>query len=72
MNSFRNNAIAAGVLLIIADLVGFMSLPFIAPLNAPNYLVSVSTNANMVTTAALFCSSVVLPRLALEFRCIQY
>jgi hypothetical protein len=53
MDSYRNNAIAAGVLFIIADLVGFMSLPFIAPMNATNYLVSVSTNANLVTTAAL-------------------
>jgi len=42
-----------GVLFIIADLVGFMSLPFIEPMNATNYLVSVSTNANLVTTAAL-------------------
>ena len=53
MSAYRNYAIAAGVLFIIADLVGFMSLPFIQPMNAPNYLVSVSTNANMVTTAAL-------------------
>jgi hypothetical protein len=53
MNSYRNNAISAGVLLIIADLVGFMSLPFIAPMNATDYLVSVSTSANLVTTAAL-------------------
>jgi hypothetical protein len=28
-----------GVLFIIADLVGFLSLPFIAPVNATNYLV---------------------------------
>jgi hypothetical protein len=53
MSAYRNYAIAAGVLFIIADLAGFMSLPFIQPMNAPNYLVSVSTNANMVTTAAL-------------------
>ena len=53
MNSYRNYAIAAGILFIIADLVGFMSLPFIAPVNDTNYLVSVSTNANLVTTAAL-------------------
>ena len=31
MNSYRNNAIVAGVLFIIADVVGFLSLPFIAP-----------------------------------------
>jgi hypothetical protein len=53
MDSYRNSAIAAGVLFIIADLVGFMSLPFIQPMNDTNYLVSVSANANMVTTAAL-------------------
>ncbi len=53
VNSYRNYAIAAGVLFIIADLVGFMSLPFISPVNDTNYLVSVSANANMVTTAAL-------------------
>src|SRR5512136_1218673 len=53
MNSHRNYAIAAGILFIIADLVGFLSLPFIAPVNDTNYLVSVSTNANLVITAAL-------------------
>jgi len=53
MNSYRNNAISAGVLFIIADLVGFLSLPFIAPVNATNYLVSVSTNEGLVATAAL-------------------
>jgi len=50
MNSYRNNAIAAGVLFIIADLVGFLSFPFLAPMNATNYLVSVSTNGGLVTT----------------------
>ncbi|MCJ7722182.1 DUF4386 domain-containing protein, partial [Candidatus Bathyarchaeota archaeon] len=53
MNSYRNNAISAGVLFIIADLVGFLSLPFMAPVNATNYLVSVSTNEGLVATAAL-------------------
>jgi len=53
MNSYRNNAISAGVLFIVADLVGFMSLPFLAPMNDTNYLVSVSTNGGLVTTAAL-------------------
>ncbi len=50
---YRKNAIAAGVLFIIADLVGFLSLPFMAPTNATNYLVSVSTNGGLVATAAL-------------------
>jgi hypothetical protein len=53
MNSYRNHAIAAGILFIIADLVGFLSFPFIAPMDATNYLVSISTNANLLTTAAL-------------------
>ena len=50
---YRKEAISAGVLFIIADLVGFLSLPFIAPLNDSNYLVSVSTNGGLVATAAL-------------------
>jgi hypothetical protein len=53
MNSYRNNAIMAGVLFIIADLVGFLSLPFMAPVNATDYLVSVSTNGGLVATGAL-------------------
>jgi len=53
MNSYRNNAISAGVLFIIADLVGFLSFPFMAPVNDTNYLVSVSTNVGLVATAAL-------------------
>ena len=53
MNSYRNNAISAGVLFIIADLAGFLSLPFMAPVNATNYLVSVSANGDLVATAAL-------------------
>jgi hypothetical protein len=52
-NSYRKNAISAGVLFIIADLVGFMSIPLLAPMNATNYLVSVSTSTNQVTTAIL-------------------
>jgi hypothetical protein len=53
VDSSRNNAISAGVLFIIADAVGFLSLPFMGPMNATNYLVSVSTNANQVATGAL-------------------
>jgi hypothetical protein len=53
MNTDRKNAISAGVLFIIADLVGFMSLPFMAPVNAANYLVSVSTNGGLVATGAI-------------------
>jgi hypothetical protein len=53
MNSYRKYAISAGVLFIIADLVGFLSLPFMAPVNATDYLDSVSTNGGLVATAAL-------------------
>ena len=53
MNSYRNNAIMAGVLFIIADLVAFVGYPFLAPMNATNYLVSVSTNGGLVATGAL-------------------
>ena len=53
MNTERKNAISAGVLFIIADLVGFMSFPFIAPVNTANYLVSVSRNGGLVATAAV-------------------
>jgi hypothetical protein len=50
---YRNNAIMAGVLFIIADVAGFLSLPFMGPVDATDYLVSVSTNANQVATGAL-------------------
>jgi hypothetical protein len=53
MNSYRKNAISAGVLFIIATVVGLLSVPLLAPMNATNYLVSVSTNANQIATAAL-------------------
>jgi hypothetical protein len=53
MNTGRKNAISAGVLFIIADLVGFLSLPFMAPVNAANYLGSISANAGLVATGAV-------------------
>ena len=53
MNSYRNNAIIAGVLFIIADAVGFLSLAFMGPVNATDYLVSVSANSGLVATGAL-------------------
>jgi hypothetical protein len=53
MNTDRKKAISAGVLFIIADLVGFMSFPFMAPVNAANYLVSISTSGGLVATAAV-------------------
>jgi hypothetical protein len=53
MNTVKKNAISAGILFIIADLVGFLSLPFMAPVNAANYLVSVSTSGGLVATGAI-------------------
>jgi hypothetical protein len=53
MNSNRNNAKAAGVLFIIATGVDFLSFPFLGPMTATNYLVSVSTNGGLVGTGAL-------------------
>ena len=53
MNKERKYAISAGILFIIADLVGFLSFPFMAPVNAANYLVSVSTNGGLVATGAV-------------------
>jgi hypothetical protein len=53
MDSYKKNAISAGVLFIIADLVAFAGFPFLAPMNATNYLVSVSTNGGLLATGAL-------------------
>jgi hypothetical protein len=53
MITYKKTAISAGVLFIIATVVNILSLPFLAPMKATNYLVSVSTNANQVTTGAL-------------------
>ena len=53
MNYYRKIAISAGVLFIIADVVGFLSLPFMGPVNATDYLVSVSANSGLVATGAL-------------------
>jgi hypothetical protein len=53
MNSYRKIAIIAGVLFIIATVANILSLPFLEPMKATNYLVSVSTNGDQVTTGAL-------------------
>lgn len=53
MNRNRKTAIIAGILFIIATVASILSLPFLAPINAPNYLVSVSANGNQVTIGAL-------------------
>jgi hypothetical protein len=54
MNNYRKLAISAGVLFIIYTVVDVLCFPFLAPVTAPNYLVSVSENASLVGTGALF------------------
>ena len=53
MNTYRNYAISAGVLLIIYTSVDILSFLFLGPVTATNYLVSVSANAGQVGTGAL-------------------
>jgi len=53
MNTNKKIAIIAGVLFIIATVADILSLPFLEPMNATNYLVSVSANGDQVTTGAL-------------------
>lgn len=48
MNRYRKTAIMAGVLFITATAASLLSLPFLASITAPNYLVAVSANANQV------------------------
>ena len=53
MNRYRKTAIMAGVLFITATVASLLSIPFSAPMNEPNYLVSVAANANQVTFGVL-------------------
>jgi hypothetical protein len=53
MNIYRKNAISAGILFIIADLAGFLSFPFMAPVNHANYLVTVAKSGGFVATGAI-------------------
>ncbi len=52
MNNFRKLAISAGILFIIYTSVDVLSVLFLGPVTAPNYLVSVSENAGLVGTGA--------------------
>jgi hypothetical protein len=55
MNSYRNNALSAGVLFVIADIAGFLSVPIIKPLlDNPDYLIKVTEHRNPLVMAALF------------------
>jgi len=55
MNSYRNNAIMAGVLFIIATVVGVLgNVRFLIPLlDAPDYLIQISANENQVIIGVL-------------------
>ena len=54
MNTYKKTAVIAGVLFIIATAASLLSLPFLGPINASDYLVSISANGNQVTIGALF------------------
>lgn len=53
LSSNRNVARIVGILFIIATVASIASLPFLAPINASNYLVNVSANENQVITGIL-------------------
>ncbi|MCX6651291.1 MAG: DUF4386 domain-containing protein [Methanomassiliicoccales archaeon] len=50
---YRKNAIITGVLFIIATGVDILSISFLGPINATNYLVDVSANGGLVAAGAL-------------------
>ena len=53
MNMDKKIAIIAGVLFITATVASILSLPFLEPINATNFLVSISANGDQVTIGAL-------------------
>jgi Domain of unknown function (DUF4386) len=53
MNLYKKTAIIAGILFIIATAAALLSTPFLAPVNASNYLTAVSAHGNQVTTGVL-------------------
>jgi hypothetical protein len=53
MNYYRKIAMSAGVLFMIATGADLLSIPFLGPMTATNYLVSVSANGGLVATGAL-------------------
>ena len=55
MNSYRKTAIIVGVFFITAMVTGMLRFVILDPiLNAPNYLINVSTNENQVIMGVLF------------------
>jgi hypothetical protein len=58
MDSNRKTAIIVGVLYIIGTVAGILSVVFASPvLNAPDYLLQISTNGNHIIAGALFILS---------------
>ena len=53
VSSNKKTARIAGLLFIVATAASIVSLPFLAPINASNYLAAVSANENLVITGIL-------------------
>jgi Domain of unknown function (DUF4386) len=53
IDSNKKTARIAGALFIIATAASILSIPFLAPINASNYLANVSANENQVITGIL-------------------
>ena len=53
MNTYKKTAGIAGILFIIATAAALLSTPFLAPVNASNYLTAVAAQGNQVTTGVL-------------------
>jgi hypothetical protein len=53
MNTYKKTARTAGILFIIATVAALLSTPFLAPVNASNYLAAVSAQGNQITMGAL-------------------
>ena len=53
MNTYRNNAMIAGILWIIGTVAGVISLPFLGIVDKPDYLTKIAANENQVIIGAL-------------------
>jgi hypothetical protein len=52
MNTYRKNAIVAGVLWIIGTVAGVLCFPFLGIVDKPDYLTKIATNENQVIIGA--------------------
>jgi len=68
MTSNRSTARIAGALFILATFTSILSLPVLEPINASNYLVSVSANGNQMATGVLlvFIAALAAPSIAIS------